>query len=317
MPEVVEVCLTALWLNHELKNSILTDIKILGGRYSRHALPGLNLFKKANNYKIKRVDSKGKFMWIELLSKDNKPLYILNKFGLSGEWGFTKEDHSGIKFTVKKGNKIDDLYFTDPRNFGTIEITDSKKRLDKELNKIGPDFLKEDFSNQDFYDRIEDYLEGGRADKSRANKEIVKVLMDQTAKNGLGSGLGNYLSVSVLYHAKMSPYTKIGDIYKSRVLSNRLASSIRYIVKLAYLTATIGYLEHLDPGMTSFLNNLRKDINKNKDSPYNFHPDTVIKKGDEFKFEVYRQIEDPLGNPVIASKIIPGRTTYWAPNVQK
>ncbi|MCJ7637816.1 MAG: hypothetical protein MUO21_10035 [Nitrososphaeraceae archaeon] len=141
--------------------------------------------------------------------------------------------------------------------------------------------------------------------------------MDQTIKNGIGSGLGNYLSVSVLYHAKMSPYTQIGKIYQSQDLAIKLANAIRYIVKLSYLTANIGYLEHLDKGMSSFLNKLRKDISNNPKHIYNFHPKVNIKSGDEFKFEVYGQTEDTYGNPVVADKIIPGRTTYWAPAVQK
>ncbi|MCJ7637815.1 MAG: hypothetical protein MUO21_10030 [Nitrososphaeraceae archaeon] len=158
MPEVVEVCLTALWLNNELKNAILSDVKILGGRYSRHPLSSLSYFKKANQNKIKNVDSKGKFMWFELKGKDNKSLYILNKFGLSGEWGFTKQKHSNIEFTIKEGTKTRKLYFTDDRNFGTLEFTTDIQRLQKELAKLGDDFLKTSFTNSEFYDRVEDYV---------------------------------------------------------------------------------------------------------------------------------------------------------------
>lgn len=319
MPEVVEVCLTALWLNHELKNAILSDVKVLGGRYSRHTMPGLSDFKKSNIYKIIKIDSKGKFMWFELVDKNNNCLYILNKFGLSGEWGFDKQDHSNVEFTIKVGTKMRKVYFTDPRNFGTIEFTTDVKRLNKELAKLGDDFLKLPFTNSEFYDRIDDYVKrgGDTIIKTRYNKEIIKILMDQTVKNGIGSGLGNYLSVSVLYHAKMSPYTPIGKLHKNKALANKLATSIRYIVKFAYLTANIGYLEHLDQGMASFLNKLRKDIEKNPKHPYNFQSSIKIKSGDEFQFEVYGQSEDPYGNPVKADKIIPGRTTYWAPAVQK
>ncbi|ARF09669.1 formamidopyrimidine-DNA glycosylase [Indivirus ILV1] len=319
MPEVVEVCLTALWLNDELRNTVLSDIKILGGRYSRHTMPGLAEFKKANSYQIIKIDSKGKFMWFELIDKNNNALYILNKFGLSGEWGFDNQDHSNVEFSIKDGNKTRNVYFTDPRNFGTIVLTTDINKLNKELDKLGDDLLKTQFTNAEFYDRIDNYVKrGGKSIiKTRYNKEIIKILMDQTDKNGIGSGLGNYLSVSVLYHAKISPYTPIGKLHKNKSLANNLADSIRYVVKFAYLTANIGYLEHLDQGMVSFLNKLRKDISKNKNHPYNFQPTIKIKSGEEFKFEVYGQSEDPYGNPVKADKIIPGRTTYWAPAVQK
>lgn len=319
MPEVVEVCLTALWLNYELKNKVLDDIKTLSGRYSRHKMKGLELFKKTEQYNIDKIDSKGKFMWFELTSKGNKKLYILNKFGLSGEWGFTKYTHSGVSFIIKDkdGNK-EDLYFTDQRNFGTIEITNDVKRLNKELDKIADDFLKTEFTNNHFYNRIRYYVKrgGDKVIQSRYDKEIIKVLMDQTAKNSIGSGLGNYLSVESLYRAKISPYTKIGKIYDNKKLSDTLSEAIKYTVKLSYKTAQIGYLEHLDPGMATFLKKLRKGISS-KNNPLNFHPSTKLKKTDEFQFQVYGKKEDLYGNEVEGAKIIPGRTTYWVPKIQK
>lgn len=315
MPEVVEVCITSLWLNHELKDSILSDIKILKGRYSRHPLPGLNLFKKANNYKIIKIESKGKFMWFELKDKNGKTLYILNKYGLTGEWGFTEKDYSGVEFTIKNKNTTDNkkLFFTDFRNFGTLEITDKISRLNKELNKIAPDFLKVSFTNNEFHKRVVDYC----STDARKKREIIKVLMDQTVKNSIGSGLGNYLSVSALYMAKISPYTSMEKIAKSKVLSNRLSESIKYIVKLAFLTSDTGYFLDLDKGIEKFLKTLRSNIFKNNKHIYNFHPDIKIKKGDKFKFEVYGQDKDPYGNDVVGDKIIPGRTTYWVPAIQK
>ena len=45
MPEVVEVCLTALWLNSTLNGMKLKQINILGGRYSRHPLKG-NIYEQ-------------------------------------------------------------------------------------------------------------------------------------------------------------------------------------------------------------------------------------------------------------------------------
>lgn len=313
MPEVVEVCLTSIWLISELKNAIISDIKVLNGRYTRNPLPGLNLFKKASSYKIKNIESKGKFMWFDIKDKNNKSLYILNKYGLSGEWGFQEKDHSNVEFTIKEGDKIKKLYFTDQRNFGTLEITDKISRLNKELDKIADDFLKVPFTNDEFYSRVKNYV----TTDSRKKREVIKVLMDQSKKNGIGSGLGNYLSVSALYMAKISPYTSMEKISKSKVLSNRLSESIKYIVKLAFLTSNTGYFLDLDKGIEKFLKKLRSDISKNDKHLYNFHPDIKIKKGDKFKFQVYGQEDDPFGNPVSADKIIPGRTTYWVPAVQK
>lgn len=319
MPEVVEVCLTALWLNHELKGKKIKNIEIKGGRYSRHKLKGLDIFKKNKPFTIIKIDSKGKFMWFELENSKKNKYYILNRFGLTGEWGFTKYDHSNVLFKI---TNHDDLYFTDQRNFGTIEITDDVERLNEELEKMGPDFLKENFTEKEFYDRIENYLYGGRSkdDKmssARANRKVIKVLMDQRNNTGIGSGLGNYLAPESLYKAGISPHTKMKDIYKDRALSNKLSKAIKYIVKSSFLTADIGYLEDLDTGMASFVKKIRKDVKKKpKTSKYSFHPDINLKNNEEFTFKVYQQKEDPYGNPVKADKIIKGRTTYWVPKKQ-
>lgn len=320
MPEVVEVCLTALFLNKKLKNKFMTDIKVLRGRYSRHTLTGLNYFKENKPFKINKVDSKGKFMWFELTNDKGAECYILNRYGLSGQWDLEEKEHSGVRFSIKNPNndKTFDIYFTDPRNFGTLAISNNKKDLEKELNKIGPDLLKEEFTNDEFYNRIKKYIlkKDGTISKSRANKEIVKVLMDQSAKSGLGAGGGNYLTSSFLYDAKISPYTKMKAFYSNRKLSDQLADSIRYNLKLAYMTEDIGYMEHIDKSVTKFVNNLRNKIKKDKDSPYNFQPKVKIGK-EKFKFSVYRQKKDPFGNDVKGDEIIKGRTTYWSPTIQK
>lgn len=320
MPEVVEVCLTSLFLNHKLKNKQITKIDILGGRYSRHSLKGLTYFKPKLPVTINKVRSKGKFMWFEMMDQNNNDFYILNRFGLSGEWGFEKKDHSGVMLEIDddKKKKTYRLYFTDPRNFGTIEITSKKSDLDNELNKLGDDFLQTSFTNNDFYKRIEDNIlnSDDTINASRANKEIIKVLMDQTLSTGLGSGLGNYLGVEVLYDAGISPHKKLGDIYKDKKLANKLAESIKYVVKLSYVTAEVGYLSHLDNRLKKWVNKLRTKIKNNKKHKYHFHPDSDL-KNDKFEFKVYRQKTDPLGNKVKADKIITGRTTYWVPSIQK
>lgn len=314
MPEVVEVTLTALWLNERLSGKQINKITVLGGRYSRHDLKGMDFI---NTYKpiINRIDSKGKFLWFETLGTNNKFYYILNRFGLEGEWGFKKQEHSGIQFTIKDDGKELNLYFTDSRNFGTIEIVDNKESLNKELIKLAPDVLKTQFTHEDFYDRIKKYVteKTGTINKSKGKKEVIKVLMDQSA---LYSGMGNYLAVEILYKCKMSPHKKIIDIYNDKKLAYILADSIKYVVKMSFLNANIGYLEHLDPDMASFISNLRNKIRTDKNNIYNFHPDVTLDKDDKFTFKVYRQKFDPLGNPVLADKIIKGRTTYWSPNVQ-
>ena len=131
--------------------------------------------------------------------------------------------------------------------------------------------------------------------------------MDQTTP--IGSGLGNYLAPEALYRAKISPHKTIRDVYNDITLSDALAEAIRYVTKLSFETADIGYLGHLTDDMSSFVKQLRKQKDR-------YHSDTNI-GNHKFKFNVYRQKVDPHGNKIKGEKdIIKGRTTYWSPTVQ-
>lgn len=306
MPEVVEITLTALFLNDQLAGKKITSLEVLGGRYSRHPLPGLSVLKAALPLKVVKVDSKGKFMWFELQDDKNKSYYLLNTFGLEGMWDFEDAKHNNVAFKISNGKT---LYFNDSRNFGTLEGTSLKKKLQAKLDKLGPDLLKQEFTNDEFYDRIKDYLYSNKGvlNKAKSNKKIIQVLMDQTTP--IGSGLGNYLAPEALYRAKISPHKTIYDVYNDITLSDALAEAIRYLTKISFETADIGYLGLLTDDMSNFVKQLRK--NKNK-----YHKNTDIGNS-KFKFNVYRQKVDPSGNKIKAEKdIIKGRTTYWSPAVQ-
>lgn len=312
MPEVVEVNLTSRWLNNKISDKTLETIDILGGRYSRHPLTGVEMFRKALPLKIQKVGSKGKFMWIEL-SKGEKRWYVMNTYGLEGMWGFTKTKHSNIQFTLydPTKEKRSYLYFTDSRNFGTVEIVSSVNILNKKLSSLAPDVLTTRFTENDFYNRLIKYVS---VNKKRSDTEIIKLLMDQTDKKGLYSGLGNYLAPEALYEAKISPYCKVGNLIKNKTTVNRLSKAIKHVVKLSFMTADIGYLEHLPKSMDKYVKRLREELKTDPDEE--IHPD--IKIGNEkYKFKVYLQKKDPDNNPVEGAKIITGRTTYWVPAVQK
>ena len=322
MPESAEVTLTHLYLDTKLKNKWIQNISIIGGRYKRNsAIPGLNIFKKVLPLKIVCLNSCGKFMWFELEDKDHENYYILNTFGLSGRWSFEKDKNSNVLFEIldDKTKKTYDLYFTDPRNFGTLQFTDKRKDLTDKLKKLAPDFLKTEFTEKEFYER---YLTFLKKSKKRSEMPIIKILMGQQISNGLGSGLGNYLAPEILYRAKISPHRKLGDISKKEIYE--LLKQIKYVTKLCYLTNDTGYMVHLKEFADNRLDNVKKGIYPD------YHPDIKIKKNEKFSYQVYQQKKDPLGNNVKAEIIIKssknkkagktdketGRTTYWVPNVQ-
>jgi formamidopyrimidine-DNA glycosylase len=198
-------------------------------------------------------------------------------------------------------------------------MTSSRNKLLEKLEKLGPDFLKEDFTNEDFYMRIKKYLttKTGKLNLSRMKKKIVQVLMEQQLCKGFGSGLGNYLIVEILYNARISPHKTIYEIFCNRLILDSLSKAIKYIVKLSFETNISGYIGHLDKDIKKFIYNLRKDIKLHDNHENNYHKKVQIKKN-KFSFKVYRKKKDPHGNIVKVEKnLIKNRTTYWSPTVQK
>lgn len=319
MPEVVEVCMTALWLNSIFSGTQMTGLTVQSGRYQKRPISGISYFEIGKPYTIKKIDSKGKFMWFELIGATQN-CYIMCKFGLEGEWSLSSGKYSRVKFETNS-EQYKEIFFNDMISYGTIEIGNDAK-LTSELNKLAPDFLKVPFNGADLYARIGKLIcdKNGNIVKSKGDKKCIKVLMEQKMSSGIGSGLGNYLSVEILYDCKISPHKTMKSLYENKKLCYELAHSIKYVTKLSFFDSNTGYLEKLDPSMSKFIIDLRhsveQDIKNNVSNIYNFHPEIILKEGDHFQFKVYRQKKDPFDNPVLADKIIKGRTTYWVPTVQ-
>ncbi len=308
MPEVCEIAVTAEYLMTKIKNRYITGASIISGRYTHEKLEGLELLNKNNPIKIIKIDSKGKFLWFELENNNNEKIYIMNTFGLTGDWGFEKQKNSRFKINIK--NKDNDkkytLYFTDDRNFGTLFITTDINDLNKKLDKLAPDLLKTNFSPNEYLDDFKKFIDKS---KSKKNIPIVKFLMSQDKKDSIGSGIGNYLSVEILYRAKISPHRILGDFSDNDILL--LAKTIKKTVKLCYVSNIIGYMIRLEKFMPK-----HKELIKKGKLP-NYHPDIKIDDKEEFEFLVYMQKKDKLGNDVKRDEIIKGRSTYWVPKVQK
>jgi formamidopyrimidine-DNA glycosylase len=296
MPEVCEVCLTSQYLNSIIDDSI-TKINTLSGRYKKHEIRGLN--QLIFPLKICEIHTKGKFLWFVLMH-DKQPFYMLNTFGLTGKWSFDELDHSNVEFIIKSTTKTYKIYFSDTRNFGTIEFTKNIDILNKKLDKLAPDFLQTDFTDEDFYQNIKNY--------KNKKKDINTVLMSQEKNKGVGSGLGNYLVPEILYRAKISPYRTIDSLSKRDIIV--LSTTIKHVLKLCYLSNQTQYISHLN----KFLEKHKKMVD---DGVFpNHHKNVKIGK-EKFQFKVYRRKYDDDDHPVVGDKIIEGRTTYWVPDVQK
>uniref|UniRef100_A0A6C0LR81 Formamidopyrimidine-DNA glycosylase catalytic domain-containing protein n=1 Tax=viral metagenome TaxID=1070528 RepID=A0A6C0LR81_9ZZZZ len=281
MPEVCEVALTSEILLKYLKNKILISFEFESGRYLKNKPEDYHSFVKQLPLKIMNIDTVGKFMWFDLMDKDANHWYIWNTFGLTGMWSIFKPKTYRAKLKFEEDI---DVYFSDLRNFGTFKFSTSKIDLRDKINKLSPDFLKDNFDIM----LVKKY-----------DQPIVKILMDQTK---IGSGLGNYLTAEILYRAHISPH-RLGISLTNKELHN-LEYWIKYVTKQCYINNHIGYMINLEESV--------KHIKKE-----NYHPDINI-TSEEFKFMVYRKKIDPLGQYVKADKsLIKGRTTYWVPTIQK
>jgi formamidopyrimidine-DNA glycosylase len=289
MPEICEVALTAEILNGRLQKDYLKDIIILSGRYTKSQPEGYSKFAKMlkeNPFKIMDINSRGKFMWFELVDKQGREVFIWNTFGLTGMWGFELKKNSRLQFITKKEN----FFYTDDRNFGTVKFDFDRQNLVKKLKTLPIDFLKDDITEKDFRNRL--------SELKKPSDMIVEVLMNQKK---LGSGLGNYLVPEILYRAKISPYQQIGNMSSEQI--HALFTNIQKVVKSCYISNKTGYMKYLE----QYLPNLKRR---------NYLPSVKISKT-PFEYSVYMQDKDPYGNKVVGDKIIKDRTTYWVPTVQK
>jgi formamidopyrimidine-DNA glycosylase len=310
MPEGPEVTILSQYLLTKLKGRLVEKLEVLSGKYShKKPLENKDLLNGENKFKIQNVESHGKLMWMTMKNtKNNDKLYLISHLGLTGEWGFSKGNNDRIKITIGNidNKKKYNLYYADDRNFGNIYIVDDIDDVRKKKDLLAPDALKTGMTLNEFSNIIKKYISKS---KTRKNQLIFRVLMNQTIKDGIVSGLGNYLTPEILYRAKISPFRKMDSLTEEDI--TELFKSMKYIIKLSYYNNTTGYMTNFG----QFIKIHKEKINSGKYPVY--HQDIKLKEK-EFVFSVYRKNNDPLGNAVEKDKTInKNRTVYWVPAVQK
>jgi len=289
MPEVCEVVIMSHYLTTIIKNEKIISIE------KDNKLEKLNYPLTITN-----IDTKGKFLWFELTDSKRNELYILNTFGLVGKWIENKPEKYNIMIELSSKK----LYFIDNIKLGSFRITTDKNELIDKLNDLASDFLKTSYTDEEFIELFKSFME---KHKRKENIEIVKLLMNQKQKDGIGSGLGNYLTPEILYRSKISPHRKLKDL-SNNDLSN-LNQQIQFVTKWCYIHNSSDYVDEISDYLTIHYKEIKKGIFPN------FHPNIEVPK-EPFVFEVYRQKKDKLGNNVSIDKIIGNRKTYWVSKIQ-
>ena len=268
MPEGPEARIITDSLVSKLTNRKVIGVSYLGGRYTKHGLPdGSTEFCNQLPHSINEVSCKGKFIYVNF----DTGWSLWNTLGMSGGWSDKLGKHSHVKIDLDNGTCI---YFNDPRRFGTLKFVNDHHKTLKKLSLLGPDMLSENIDAIQFSRRI----------RTKPDKTIAEVLMDQAVI----CGVGNYLKSESLYFAKISPHRICKTLDDNEL--DTLNSVIQKVIRQSYHSggATI----------------------------YTFQSFEGVKGQYTRRFAVYNQDTDPMGRDVESFTSPGGRTTFWVPEEQ-
>ncbi len=209
MPEGPEVANFVRSINSFLgEGDQLLSVTPLSGRYTKKPIEGLSSAQFPLT--IENVGCKGKFIYWTFHDSD---VVIFNTLGMTGSWSNAAR-HARVKFETSEG----DLYFNDPRNFGTLKFC-TRKDLKLKLDSLGPDMLNEKVSPSTFIERL----------RKHPDATLAEVLMSQ----GVVSGVGNYLKADSLWVAKLSPWRRVGETTDEQL--TLLCHAVSDVIRTAYL----------------------------------------------------------------------------------
>jgi len=203
MPEGVEVTLFSKSLNEFLKNKKITNITNLGGRY----LKANESWHQLRDLRIDQVLNKGKFIYWTFHDSD---IVLFNTLGMTGGWTCRTTKHAKVEFELDEKEK---LFFTDVRNFGTIQIK-NKKDLNKKLNELGIDVVNNNLSDSEFVNIV----------NSLKEMNVCEFLMRQD----ILSGIGNYIKAESLWYANINPLASIHTLMTNQL--NVLNQGIKDVI---------------------------------------------------------------------------------------
>jgi formamidopyrimidine-DNA glycosylase len=184
---------------------------------------------------------------------------------LTGRWQHDYDDYCKCFIELENGKTI---WFRDTRGFGTFYFTDKKEEFENKLHTLGPDIMGKEFKLSLFNKLIKQY----------SNRNITSFLMDQEVI----SGCGNYIKAEVLYHSKISPLRKVGNLKEKEI--ELLHESLRIIPRLSYNNNGLSLRDYTD--------------------------------GNGKKGQYIASLKIYGSKTATKTKTPDGRTTYWDPNHQ-
>lgn len=232
MPEGPEVKLSADLIRPLVVGKHLRKIEL--GSNSRYATDPPEGFKAFHNSfrdeamapayvsvvhecKIEDISVRGKFMYWTF----NNGWYMFSTFGMSGQWSPKAGKHVCLETFLIDPSSVEtsQIYFNDPRHFGTVKFVGNKRDLTNKLNELGWDPLSMSLDKN---------IAWVIHQLSKNTKSIAEALMDQS----IFAGVGNYIRAEALYLSKLSPWRASNLLTKEEI--QRLCQSIVTIMQDSY-----------------------------------------------------------------------------------
>jgi len=211
MPELPEVETIVNQLHDKIVGKRVVKVEV----FDKIADPKL---KNLSNFKFKQIFRRAKNV---LMALDNGQ-YILTHLGMTGQFFFIPKSEVESKKKVYVPHRIALFHFEDGsllshnniRKFGAMKLL-NEVELQAVLSKLGPEPLSAEFS----VTKLKELL----FRKAKAN--LKTTLMDQS----FISGIGNIYAQEALYHARISPLHKCGELSEDEI--KLLHDKIRYVLQ--------------------------------------------------------------------------------------
>jgi len=286
MPESPEVKYSVEILRKHIQNKSLLKVAIIGGKFTKTLPLNFDSFNLQLPLTFENVRCKGKMLIFDF--KDTK-MKMFAGLGMTGQFVFYKDSHSALEFTFEDivntsedtlERSIAKFYFNDMRRFGNIifSTVDESSRIAPSILSCGDE---KEISQTEFLSR-------GKALQKRTSRDVTTVLMDQTEKTGVCSGIGNYLVAEILYHSGINPFRKFKSLSEEE------------LIKIHGCALRISLDSYNNQGMTV--------------------SDFISPEGKEGTYQkflhVYSRKMTPDGDIVVSEKGGHGRTIWWVPSKQ-
>lgn len=193
--------------------------------------------------RVQEVAVKGKFMWWLLkFPGEEEEWFLWTTYGMSGQWSSRETKHLafGVQYRAEINSVDQELFFNDPRHFGTIKIVRGSRLHEDKLRTLGPDILNSPPNIEIFRKNL----------LKKPARSICETLMDQSCV----SGCGNYLRAEILYDCRIDPWRPVESLLPEEYES--LHESTLRITRQSYLSqgASIKTYRNVDgsSGSTQF-----------------------------------------------------------------